>query len=336
MEEEDLLKKKILTGDDLENAIKNWKNDEVPLIDGFLNSDSILMIYADDGIGKSIVVLQAALQASAGVPVFGGLEVPNPLNVLYIVAERGNKEPVRRLKTMVENTGFDKYRLMLDSSLIGINLQREDELERAYNHILEAARYFEHNGGVQVVVIDPVYALSAGELTTDTGAGMVTNFTRKVQAALSCAIIIVHHTNRGGRDMMTGKRSKGDMYGNRFLSAHTTGHFQIEKNKDGSGVTLVRGKNSHENMLERIVLKYDKETCLSYMEKPELSKSELIAAYFRSCKTTGKKFTFNDIELALKGVSTQYLRRVVSRHLKNSELKVYKCNGKASLYEVVA
>jgi len=332
---EDVFKKKVLIGDDLENAIKHWKDEESALIEGFLNTDSILMVYADDGVGKSIIVLQAALQASAGVPVFGGLEVPSPLNIIYIVAERGIREPVRRLKTMIENTGFNKHRLMLDSSLIGINLQNEAELERAYEHILEVSRYFDDKGGTQLVVIDPVYALCAGELTTDTGAGMVTNFTRKIQSALSCAVIIVHHTNRGGRDL-SGRRKKGDMYGSRFLSAHTTGHFQIEKNADGSGVTLVRGKNSHENMLEKIVLRYDKETCLSYMEKPELSKSDLIAAYFRSCKAAEKKFTFNELESALRGVSTQYLRRVISRHLKNSELKVYKSNGKASLYEVVA
>ena len=53
-------------GEVLDRAINEVQYERKPLIDNFLYEKSALMLYADDGSGKSALCLQTCLQATVG------------------------------------------------------------------------------------------------------------------------------------------------------------------------------------------------------------------------------------------------------------------------------
>ena len=95
------IKKKIapldLWGIDLLEYLKTLSSDVDWIADGFITDSSITMLYATDGIGKSLLGIQSALELASGLPVFKGFHVNRPYKVIYCVAERSIKEPTKRI-----------------------------------------------------------------------------------------------------------------------------------------------------------------------------------------------------------------------------------------------
>lgn len=325
---DELYKRKLLVGEELRRAINEAPKERKVLIDGFLYEDSIIMYFADDGLGKSVLSMQVAVQASAGSPVFGGLAVPSPLNVVYVVAERTMHEPLERIRFMSANTPVKYENLAVYTGLQGFNMLKEEHHTKALECLREVIGTL--NGGkVDVVVLDPVYALCSGELKSDEATSMITSFTRKIQLTFGCAIILVHHTNRGGRNS-EGERTDGDMYGNRFLSAHLTGRYHLKKNHEG--VTMTAGKDSHDNLIDKVQLRFDRETFLSYLADEGFTSNDKVMVYINSKK--GQTFTFNEISRVINGVCNRSLRYALNAQVKKGVLTVSKSNGKATLYKV--
>lgn len=316
------------TSDYLEQVVKSPVELRRSLIEGFLFEHSALMVYADDGIGKSTLLLQAVCQASCGENVFSGLVVTRPLRVLWIMAERHPDEIMERLRHMSKSTNINYQNIFIDSKLQGTNLLKESSRERAITRLDEIAKTF---GAFDIMVIDPIYAMVEGGMTDDVSVSSITRFSTFIQNRYNCSDIMVHHTNRGGRNT-DGQRTSGDMYGSRFLSAHFTGMYHIKKTVDGT--TLYLQKNSHSNLLSKIPLEFDPETYLSSMNETDLTKLDTVLNYLRSCRNGSKQFTFKDIQSNCD-VSTQYLYKVFSRDYKTAIKWTGKYLHRMKLYTVL-
>ena len=111
-------------GDNLETAIQTVRFERKPLIENFLYEKSALMLYADDGVGKSVLILQACMQAtSSESKVFGEFDVPQDNKVLYFQMERHPDESFERMKHLVNVIPFKKENFALSVALQGVNLQ---------------------------------------------------------------------------------------------------------------------------------------------------------------------------------------------------------------------
>ena len=88
----------------------------------FIYEHTTLMITSKPGIGKSILALQAAVELSSGLPVFGYFQVPRPFKVLYVQCERHESEIIERLKTIKQTININENNLVITNAYQRLNL----------------------------------------------------------------------------------------------------------------------------------------------------------------------------------------------------------------------
>ncbi len=328
-----MLEPKYYWGESLESLIHEVRPAREALIEGFLYKKSAQMLFAPDGAGKSLIVLQACIQGTVdGGKVFGELLVPKAFNTLYIYAERSIDEVAERLKRMTTKTPYDAQRFVVTADLQDINLRDQ----KSFTSGLDRIKWIAENSMKQVdlVVLDPIYAMVRGGLKDDEGASFITEFSRLLQSHFGCSVLIVHHANRGQKDKDSGKRIGEDMFGSRFLSAHCTGVYKLTLNAEKTGTILECEKSSAVNLDKRIELVYEPETDLSWIRGKggNISKMDKLFNYLRTCKQQGKTFTFEEMK-ENSGVSTSHLRNFLSGHPLNGVKISSKLKYGGNLYE---
>lgn len=320
-------------GATLEEAVNTVRPERKALIENFLYEKSALMLYADDGVGKSVLTLQACLQSTIkDCKVFGEFHVPTSCNVLYFQMERHPDETFERIKHLQMNIPFDKNRFALSVSLQGVNLQDHKSSTEALMKIIEIVE--EIGFAPDIVAFDPIYTLTGGGLETAEACNAITNFFRIIQIHLNCTILATSHTNRGMRDPEKGgKRVGKDMYGNRFLSAFFTGSYHIKLKDDESGTIWERDKNSQKNLEKKIELMYNASNYESvYLFDGKYSKKDKLDNYLKSREMQDLEFSFEDM-LKNSDLSDSTLRGYLAGYLKNSVLTSSKLSRGKILYK---
>ena len=322
-------------GDNLRKALSETKEDRRILIEGFIPEKSITMIYADDGIGKSTINLQAMAEASSNLSVFEGLFAEEPLNVIYVLGERDIEEPFERLVMMDNKLHFNFQRFAITDKLQGFNLQNERHHEPCLILIKEIAEKC-FSGKVDIVNFDPIYALCGGKLKEDEDVSTLRRFILKVKKMLNCSIIIIHHENRGTYDKKTKKRIGGDYYGNKFLSAMCTGVWHMKERDNGLGTILSNEKDSYKTLLKFIPLIFDEEY---FTSKVDASHSSIhirmiLNGFMNQCLKTHKKFALNDLKSLTDGVCNSTFRKILNPHLLSGKIRNCKPLGEKALYEI--
>lgn len=311
--------------DTLNTSINAFQEREY-LIDGFLYKHSSLMIYAADGVGKSVVTLQACLEASSGSHVFGAFKSARPLRTLWIMAERHPMEMFERIKQMSSMIKINPAHFAITTELQGFNILNENFLKQALDIIKHRVALM---GGVDIIVVDPIYALVAGGLAKDENDSAVTRFSTMLQNSFFCSTIFIHHSNRGVRDSDTGKRKGEDMYGGRFLSAHFTGVYHIQSCP--GGVRFKRDKSSHSNLLESFNLSFDMDSYISTLRDDSMQKKDRLIIELRRLRDANKWATIEEISDAAQ-LSTPYSYKLISRELNQHLRKDPNSRGRKTLY----
>lgn len=325
--------KPILWGEELTKSIHSARVAREALIEGLLFKKSAHMKYAPEGIGKSLISLQEAVQGTVeGNLVFGEFLVPKAFNTIYLQMERPEDESLERLKTMTAHTPFDPNRFVLDCSFQEFNFKNEKHAKEAVERIGKIIKAT--FGKVDLVKIDPIYPMIPGGLKDDEGAAHIVNFSKNLQFKYDCSVDMTHHTNRGQKDKDTGERIGKDMYGSGAFLWHCTGIYSISKSKEGTSLKLE--KSSQSNMERKIDLCFDGESQLSYVKNAQgkISKTDILMNYLKTCKLQEKTITFDDME-RVSGMSTGYLRGLQGGHLKDKLTFVGKSSTGAHLYKVV-
>jgi len=327
---EELVEKNIFHGDKLREAINKALDERTPLIEGFLYEGGVNQIFADDGLGKSTVLLNAMVEASAGLPIFRGLPCPKPLNVIWHCAERPLDEPFERIKLMSESVNPDLNRMVFDKELQGMDLMTKEGVADFMVRMQDLVSVFD-NGRVNIVVIDPIYAITGGDLSNPKDVHIINSLIRRIQNRFECAVIYTHHSNRGV--MHDGKRTEGDMYGNRFLSANVTGQYHIKKTDDG--VDMNCKKNTYGNLLQHIPLIYDEmtQTLSISKESEDFNKRDKILIFLRKKHCERREFLLREIANQLK-VSDAYIRKTINPFIKTGHIVNRSGKGSKGLYYV--
>lgn len=324
---------KFLWSNELRKAIEEVKIVRVPLIEHLMYSKSAHMIFAPDGVGKSTVALQMMMQSTVdNARVFGEFHVPRALRILNLQGERDESENLERLKTMLGRTGFNPDNFVNTTALQGLDIcQKSDYLKalKIIDYILKETFLLP-----DIINIDPAYAILGNDMISNKDIAPLANFSRTLQNLYGCTIHIVHHANRGARDK-TGKRGNEDMFGSRFLSAHFTGIYKLEKSgSDDSGTTMTLDKASQKNLEKKIELAFDVESQLSWYKYPSglVSKKDKLYAFFKAQKAQDKAFTYDDMMVA-SSMSQGTLRNMSSLHDKNELVLVGKSTEGKNLYK---
>ena len=324
-------KKISLTGTNLKNAINEIHPERKALIEGFLHERSILMMSADPGAGKSTITAQAIAQMSCGLPVFGCLFVPRPIKCYYLSFERGREEILERLKVMQEIIPMDFNNIYINDSFIGYNvldITHADFIIKAINHDCI---------NPDVVFIDPIYASVSGGLSTDEKASQFCRFSARLQSIIGCSNWLNHHTTKESYSNDGTVIEKSDpFYGSQWLKAHCTAAYYL-KRKDG-GTTLLNKKDSQNNLIKKIVLEYNAEDYISFIDQKnmEIPAMDRLKMFLRNkWKSDDKTFYYDQLETCLQPLSTSRLRFLTGQVWFRESVSVSKSSGKKSLYTVL-
>jgi len=316
-----------ITGTLFKALLDSEEEDRQPLITGLLYQNSILMVAADPGAGKSTLTAVAMAQASSGSPVFGFLEVPKPLKFYYIPSERGLHEIAERFRVLRDHLPICYDNIVLDDEMIGMDVTKESDAEAIIARI-KAQPFLP-----DVIILDPIYGFVKGGLSKDEKASEFCRFSTYLQKEIGCAIWMNHHTVKTSYATDGKAIDKADpFYGSQWLKAHVTASFYMTKTE--RGCQLENKKDSHNNLHKAIDLIYDQESHLlvaTNVESEDSVKTKILNFILRQ-KAANQPFTFAVLSGVLKGVSTSYLRRLLCTPQFSSMFIKVKSNGGKTLY----
>jgi RecA-family ATPase len=301
----------------LEEAINTVQPERKPLVENFLYEKSAVLLYADDGVGKSVLTLQACMQATVkGSKVFCEFNVPEDVQILYFQMERHPDESFERIRHLKQHIPFNTENFALSVALQGIDLQDSAIHKASIKKVLDIAMDLPYIP--KLVVFDPIYTLTRDGLETAPACNAITSFFRVIQLYLNCTILATSHTNRGIRNPDdASKRIGKDMYGNRFLSAFFTGSYHIEAKPEGEGSIWTLNKSSQKNLEKKIDLLYDASNYQSiFLSDGKFSKKEKLENFIKACKSQDKEFSYSDMQKA-SGLTDSPLRGHINGYLKD-------------------
>jgi hypothetical protein len=173
------------------------------LIPGMLERGDRMLITAGEGIGKSVLLTQIAVQTAAGVHPWTLQRCP-PRNTLIVDCENGARRVARRLDTLIEKVPaeFDPQRLKIIAKPAGVNLTaRSDRL-----WLIDRCRA----NATELLVIGPAYRLSSGvaqrgDIGGEEHAKAVTSALDECRSRCGVTILMETHaphaTGFGARDL---------------------------------------------------------------------------------------------------------------------------------------
>lgn len=323
------------TGAVLRNEIHETPPERIPLIEGLLYEKSVLMTTADPAIGKSIIMACAIAQMSAGLPVFGFLNVPRPLRCYYVPFERGRHEIIERFRLLETVIPINYDYITINDNFIGMDVTNQIHAEEIINTMKEDAYC-----GIDVFLGDPMYAAVRGGLSSDEKASQVTAFSARIVHEFGCSNWWNHHNIKQTYANDGSPISKADpFYGSIWLKAHATAAYYMGRSESG-GTIMENKKDSIGSCLSKIILDYDEDTHLC--RAVNLQESGVIKdralSFARNCFHAKRTFTFKQFVAALggvlSGVSTSYARSLLSTPPLVDNLSKRMSKGQATLYEI--
>ena len=323
---------KSYNGRELQDKVSETRPERVAIIEGLLYEKSVMMVAADPGAGKSVLIANIMANLSMGLLVFGSLYCPKARKCYYIPFERGYEEIAERLKHIQTTTPINYENIYVNDSFIGMNVINSDDATTIIETIKSECV-------PDLIILDPIYASVAGGLSTDEKASMFCRFSAKLQAEFGCSIWLNHHTVKETYSSFSGEKiGKSDpFYGSQWLKAHCTASYYMKQDPSGEGIVLEKKKDSQGNLLDKISLGFNPDDYTQYAREidSETTTEIKIKTFLRNCKATKKTFTFAQLKGCIKGVSQATLRRYLIHPNVSPFLNKLKTIGEATLYEVI-
>ena len=289
------------------------------------------MVYADPGVGKSVISLCMALQASAGIPVFGFFMPVRPLKIYYALTERGIEEPLERLQLMSKALKINYDNIFFDEGTIGINvldLSEERELIR---------RIETYCSKPDIIIFDPIYSMVRGGLSDPKDATLFAQFSARVQNHFKCVNWFNHHTVKNTSDFVEGRYiPKYDPFmGSQLLKAHITGMYHLTQLDNRPRFSCK--KDSHGLLLKQFSLDFDIE---NYMLSMKVSSSDITSKdkaniFLNNCKKSNKSFTFEEFYAAIQPSSLRYTQKIIGVTIEEGVIFNVSSKFSKALYKIV-
>jgi hypothetical protein len=181
---------------------------------GLLESQGRVLLAAGEGAGKSLLVLQLAVQAAAGIVAFGKWEVQRPLRTVYFDLEMGRRSTRRRLERLIKAamlSGRPVAPGMLDIVHRPEGIDFLDRAERRW--VFDYLKKIEP----QLIVIDPLWKAIPTDSLHEKEMKPFLRLLDRLRVEFGVGIIIAHHLRkRGSGDSQRG-RDSSDVFGSSAL-----------------------------------------------------------------------------------------------------------------------
>jgi len=225
--------------------------DEQPyLIENLLPSRSQTLWQGRPKVGKSHTLLQLALDAAAGYPVFGRFRVARPIRSCYVELEEPEGETKRRFVAMLQahdGKGPDKDNL---SFLSKNDLYKMRMLPREllFKRRSDLGRTLKDNG-IELLVLVALRKLTAGNLSDPEVAEAVNEALDMLSEETGAAIAIAHHDRKS-----PAQTAEARGFGSTMIAARADAVFDISRN--GVGLRQVETEGRY-RVEEKFLLKRD-------------------------------------------------------------------------------
>ncbi len=176
--------------------------ERVALLSPWLLTQSLTMIYAMRGIGKTHLALGIAFALGAG-DEFLGWKVERPVKVLYLDGEMPGADLQKRLREIQKSASKKAEPGFL--KIMTPDLQPEGVMPNLYtregqNAITDAA------ADVEVIIIDNLSSLVRGGKENDSESWQfVADWLLQMRAA-GKSVLLIHHAGKGGQQRGTSRR----------------------------------------------------------------------------------------------------------------------------------
>lgn len=221
------------------------------LIDQVVGAQDMVMVYGPPGSGKTFIVIDLILAACQGSQWAMRFDVTRPLSVAYCAGEGVSGLPAR-FAAAAEFRGIDP-----DDPATLPNFFFFPTVPQLYHkqsgfapapppqeYINRFVAEWKTNktGKLDLLVVDTLHAATVGaEENSASDMGLVLQAVRRASNELGCAVLLVHHTNKGGSAERGSSALRGAMdamISVKKVSEESTsskGAIQCEKLKDGEG-----------------------------------------------------------------------------------------------------
>ena len=193
------------------------QDDSLVCIEGILKRGAATMLYASDGVGKSMIALSAGYALASGENVFGPMwEVPAHRRVLYVDGENPQDDLERREKAFRRCYGLEEsspYFRMMSSSKEGKPFDLTDKEFR--DKLLSELFTPSGKRNVDVLILDNWSVLYSGQ--EERAWREINGFFAELKLA-GIAILIVHHASDAGQSKPDGYKKKNRFFDSRFYA----------------------------------------------------------------------------------------------------------------------
>jgi len=316
----------VLTGDRLMEAIQSAKEKRAPIAEGFLYEQTINMMVAEPGIGKSTISTQVAIELAAGLPIFGLFKMPKAVKILYCQTERSIVEFLERVEVVSKRYPIVKENLYITDEYQRLNLLNP-------SHVVLLIECIKRDcPDVKVIFFDPIYAMVSGGLSADEPASAFTRAMSNIQKITGATLYYNHHTVKAQHDAKGYEIKKKDpFYGSQWLKAHVTGYFHMTKSAEG---VLMTCKKDNYRLLPGIIsLTYDSETELCSVPSEEIPAIERVRNFLKIQEIANKEFYFNDIVRETQ-LCTRTIRKLLVHSSISDKLEVLSSIKNKNLYKI--
>lgn len=160
------------------------------LIHGVMRAEQKLLLSGASKAGKTHLMMELALAFATG-GAWLGLQC-SQAKVLFLNMELEHSTAIGRLQRICERQGIDQHQLgnLHLWSPRGIQM-RPDTLQKRLSDL------YQNGGSWNVIIIDPIYKLLAGDENTMSAVSEFCQLTDWICSALKMAVIYTHHHSKG-------------------------------------------------------------------------------------------------------------------------------------------
>lgn len=179
--------------------------------------NELVFLFADNGIGKSILATQIACDIAKGESECSEVEMP-PQAVLYFDFELSDRQLARRY----ENARFPK-------NLVRCTISEEVDSEEFSRNVIDGIRSKLLDTGAKVMILDNLSYLSTQTAEAE-NAGVIMDGLTRLKRELDISIMVIAHTPKIEEWKPL---SKTNMAGSKILSNFADGVFAIGRTRNG-------------------------------------------------------------------------------------------------------
>lgn len=219
-----------------------------PIIENFLYEQDMLLIHAEEGIGKSVLVQQLMFDLTSANAFLGSFSIAKPMNVLWAQSEGSRGKHLDRIQDMKKCLKLDDKR-WVHANTADICFDLREDAEKFF-HLIDKPKI-----KYDVMIFDSLYGFVDGDLNNNKTAKDWTRNVRKIAGAYQAAIIVLSHTGKDcySNDGQKIDKGKKNVYGARHWAAFFS---QIYHFSAKNGIhTMECGKDRDGNSIKKIQMK---------------------------------------------------------------------------------